>query len=232
MTDAHELEPRPNEYATPPVDTGAIHTPDIPEQNAGHTWQLDMEDVAAIYSASRHTFVAIASRGSSSGAAGIHAPEDIVQDVIEKTLRRAHAGTFYSSSPHHAAGYVAKTVLTTTTDKFRSERLAVRNISLSAQDPGDKPIDIADTAQDIDTLTVSNAYFARVMSVAKYILDPKHYEVLCMMASDPYLTGEQIANRLDIPLGTAKGRISSMRKAMMPILEDPLAAQASWLEQK
>jgi RNA polymerase sigma-70 factor (ECF subfamily) len=131
--------------------------------------------------------------------------EDIVQDTMLAVWRGA--GSFRGESS--ARSWVIAIARRQTRDRLRSRRLHVVDDAFLAEQPGSGP--------GPEVMALDRAELAEVRGAIRE-LAPTHREVLGL-AFGSGLSLPEVADVLEIPLGTVKSRLSAARTALNKILE-------------
>jgi RNA polymerase sigma-70 factor (ECF subfamily) len=131
--------------------------------------------------------------------------EEIVQDTMLAVWRGA--GSFRGESS--ARSWVIAIARRQTRDRLRSRRLHVVDDAFLAQQPGSDP--------GPEVMALDRAELAEVRGAIRE-LAPAHREVLGL-AFGSGLSLPEVADVLEIPVGTVKSRLSAARAALNKILE-------------
>ena len=99
-------------------------------------------------------------------------------------------------------------------------RRKIRPVALVRQEVGsseEEPIDIPDTSPGPETLTQHEEEERRVQQLIEGL--PPHYRIVVVMRHQQDMAYEEIADALELPLGTVKARIHRARALMAQRLE-------------
>ena len=142
--------------------------------------------------------------------------EDLVQETFVKVFKALDR---YDPERPFAA-WIFTIASRLAIDHFRRRR--IQTVSLSYSDPGsseERTMDVEDTGLKPDEIT-SNAEEELQTSA---IIDslPEHYRIVVLLRHQQDLSYEEIAQALNLPLGTVKARIHRARALLKDRIQGP-----------
>lgn len=142
--------------------------------------------------------------------------EDLVQETFVKVFRALDR--YDVERPFSAWIFTIASRLAI--DHLRRRR--VQTVSLSVSDPGsgeERTMDVEDTGLKPDEITAN----LEEESAAARLIDslPEHYRIVVLLRHQQDLSYEEIAEALNLPLGTVKARIHRARALLKDRIQGP-----------
>lgn len=217
MSTPPELEASPGAmiHASPPPEgarPGPQPTSQIP---------LTPEIVGDTYAQYVHTLQSLARRRVW-GMVDSSDAEDVLQTALLNVLQKAKDGTAWvdAERPERLVRYLSKAIGKIAINRARrQQRFGWVSFDEGWDDPS-KPRPIEPADPDSTSLVDSDLYVQGVLNVAREHLNEKHYKMLELTVLKG-LTRQQVADTMDIPLGTVQSKMFAIGKRLRKILPSP-----------
>lgn len=142
--------------------------------------------------------------------------EDLVQETFVKAFRALER---YDPERSFAA-WIFTIASRLAIDHYRRRR--IQTVSLNVTDPGsgeERTMDVEDKGLKPDEVTSYAEEEARTASLIDSL--PEHYRIVVLLRHQQDLSYEEIAEALNLPLGTVKARIHRARALLKDRIQEP-----------
>jgi RNA polymerase sigma-70 factor (ECF subfamily) len=145
-------------------------------------------------------------------------PREEAEDLVQETFVKAFRALDRYDPQRPFSSWLFTIASRLAIDRFRRRRL--RTVSLTVTDPEggeERTLDVEDTGPGPDELTSHREEEDRTSALIAGL--PEHYRIVVLMRHQMDLSYEEIAEALNLPLGTVKARIHRARALLKDRLE-------------